>query len=63
MAYGDFKALNRIKYADIVLRDKAFNIAKGPIYNGCQHGIASMIYKCFNKKTSGSGIQIFLIKN
>ena len=28
MAYGNFKDLNRSKFADKVLRDKAFNIAK-----------------------------------
>ena len=28
MAYGDFKYLNRRTFADKVLRDKAFHIAK-----------------------------------
>ena len=57
MAYGDFKDLTKRTAADKVLRDKAFNIAKDPKYDGYQRGLASMIYKCFNKKTSGSGIR------
>ena len=36
--------------ADKVLRDKAFNIAKNPKYDGYQRGLASMVYKCFDKK-------------
>ena len=28
MAYGDFKDLNRRTFADRVIREKAFNIAK-----------------------------------
>ena len=28
MAYGDFKNLNRRTFADRVIREKAFNIAK-----------------------------------
>ena len=57
MAYGDFKNLNRRTAADKVLHDKAFNIAKNPKYDGYQGGIASMVYKFFDKKTSGSGIK------
>ena len=36
MAYGDFKDLARRTAADKVLRDKAFNIAKNPRYDGYQ---------------------------
>ena len=53
MAYGDFKDLNRRTAADKVLRDKAFNIAKNPKYDGYQRGLASMVYKFFDKKNSG----------
>ena len=53
MAYGNFKDLNRRTGADKVLRDKAFNIAKNPKYDRCQRGLASMIYKFFDKKASG----------
>ena len=42
MAHRDFKDLNRRIFAEKVLRDKAFNIAKHPKYD---------------KKISGSGIK------
>ena len=56
MAYGDFKDLAKISAADKVLRDKAFNIAKYPKYDEYQRGLASMVYKFFDKRTAGSGI-------
>ena len=58
MAYGDFKDLKRRTAADNVLRDKAFNIAKNPEYDGYQRGLASMVYKFFDKKTIGSGVTL-----
>ena len=39
------------------MRDKTFNIAKNPKYDGYQRGVASMVYKLLIKKTSGSGIK------
>ena len=39
-----------------VLRDKAFNIAKNPKYDGYQRGLASMVYKFFDKKSKGSSV-------
>ena len=63
MAYGDFKDLNRRTAADKVWRDKAFNIAKNPNYDGYQRGLASMVYEFFDKKTSGSGIKNENISN
>ena len=56
MAYGDFKDLKRRTASDKILRDKAFNIAKNPKYDGYQRGLASMVYKCFDKKSTGSGV-------
>ena len=57
MAYGDFKDLARRTASDKVLRDKAFNIAKNPKYDGYQRRLASMVYKFFDKKSSsGSGV-------
>ena len=54
MADGwDCKDLNRRTFADEVLHDKAFNVTKNPKYNGYQPGLASMVYKCFDKNTSG----------
>ena len=38
------------------LRDKAFNIARNPKYDGYQRGIAFMVYKFFDKKSAGSGV-------
>ena len=43
MAYGDFKDLARRTASDKVLRDKAFNIAENPKYDGYQIGLASMV--------------------
>ena len=56
MAYGNFKDLNRRTFADKILHDKAFNIAKDSKYDGYQNGLASMVYKFFDKEASGSCI-------
>ena len=54
-AYADNKDLiNRTK-ADKFLKDKAYNIASNPEYDGYQRGLASMVYKFFDKKSMGSG--------
>ena len=51
-AYDDHKDLiNRTK-ADKVLRDKAYNIASNPKYDGYQRVLASMAYKFFDKKSA-----------
>ena len=56
MVYGKAKDLVRRTQSDKVLRDKAFKIASDPKYDGYQRGLASMVYKFFDKKSSGSGI-------
>ena len=56
MAYGDFKDLSRTAF-DKVLHNKAFNIAKNPIYHGYQCWLASVVYNFFDKKTSGSTVK------
>ena len=56
MAYGDFKDLARRTASDKVLRGKAFSIAKNPKYDGYQRGLASMVYKFFDKKSKVSGV-------
>ena len=54
-AYADHKDLiNRTK-ADKLLKDKAYDIANNPKYDGYQRGLASMVYKFFDKKSTGSG--------
>ena len=58
MAYGDFKDLARRTTSDKVLRDKAFNIAKNPKYDGYQRGFASIVYKFFDKTSAGSGVNM-----
>ena len=56
MAHGDFKDIKRRTASDKILTDNAFNIAKNPKYGGYQRGIASMVYKFFDKKSTGSGV-------
>ena len=58
MAYGKSKDLVRRTQWDKVLWDKAFKIASDPIYDGYQRGLASVVYKFFDKKSKGSGISI-----
>ena len=50
MDYGDFKDLARRAASDKVFRDKAFNTAKNPKYDGYQRGLTSMGYNFFDKK-------------
>ena len=57
MAYGDFKSLTKRTASDNVLRDKALNIAKSPKYGGYQRGLASMVYRFFDKKTSCGAVK------
>ena len=62
MAYGKSKYLAKRTQSDKVLKDKAFKTASDPKYDGYQRGLASMVYKFFDKKSaslnksSGSGI-------
>ena len=56
MAYGGFKDLARRTASDKVLRDKAFNIAKNSKYDGDQRGLASIVFKFFDKKPKGIGV-------
>ena len=52
MAYGDFKILTRRIASDKIVRDKAFNIDKSPKYDSYQRGLASMVYKSFDKTSA-----------
>ena len=57
-AYAKYKdRLNR-RQSDIVFKNKALKIASDPRYNGYQRGLASMVYKFFNERTKGSGINL-----
>ena len=39
------------------MRDKTFNIAKNPKYDGYQRELGTMVYKFFDKKASVSDIK------
>ena len=58
MAYGKSKKFAKRTQSDKVLSDKAFKIASDPKYDGYGHqrGIASMVYKFLDKKSSGSDV-------
>ena len=49
MAYGKSEDLPKRTQSDKVLKDKALKIASNPKYDGYQRGLASMIYKFFDK--------------
>ena len=55
-AYADHKDLINRTEADKVLKNKAYDIASNPKHDGYQRGLASMVYKFFDKKSTGSGI-------
>ena len=52
VAYSSSRHLAKRTAADKILRDKAFNVAKDPEYDGYQRELASMVYKFFDKKTT-----------
>ena len=45
------------------MHNKAFNVAKNSKYDEYQRGLASMVYKCFDKKDSGRAIKKEIISN
>ena len=50
--YADHKDLINRTEADKVLRDKAYDIASNPEYDEYQRGLASMVYKFFDKNAT-----------
>ena len=52
LAFGDFKDLKRRAASDKILRNKTFNIAINPKYDIYQRGLASMVYKFFDKTSA-----------
>ena len=56
MAYGKYKDLTKRTQSDKVLKDKAFKTASNPKYDRYQRGLASMVFKFFDKKSTGSSI-------
>ena len=71
MAYGDFKDLTKRATSNKILHNKAFIITKNLKYDRYQPGIASMVYKFFDKTSasiadqsvSSSGIKSDNISN
>ena len=57
-AYSDSEDLTKRTVADKILKNRAFDIAKDPKYDGYQRGLASMVYKFFDKKSSESGVKL-----
>ena len=60
-SYADHKDLINRTEADKFFRDKAYDIAINPKYDSYQRGLASIVYKFFDKKSTGSGIASFSI--
>ena len=56
-AYGKYKDLTKRTQSDKFLNDNAFKIASNSKYDGYQRGLASMVFKFFDKKSTGSGIK------
>ena len=64
MAYGKYKKkLEKITQSDTVFKDKAFEIANNPKYYGHQRGLASIVYKLFDKKSTGTSIKSEIKEN
>ena len=61
-AYSNSKDLTKRTAADKILKDRAFDIAKDAKYDGYQRGLASMVYKFFDKKSVGSGAKHVITK-
>ena len=57
MAYNKFKDLEKRTQSDIVLKNKALKIASNPKYSGYERGLASMVYKFFDKKSKGAALK------
>ena len=58
-AYGKSKDLAKRTQSDKVLRDKAFRIVNDPKYDGCQRGLASMVYNFLTR----SLMEVVLLMN
>ena len=56
MAYCKSKDFTKRTQSDKVLKDKSFKIVSDLKYDDYQTGLASMVYKFFDKKSSGSAV-------
>ena len=57
MAYGKYKHLSKKTQSCKVSRGKAFKIERNPEYDGYQRGLASIVFKLFDKKPAGACIK------
>ena len=58
VAYADSKDIAKRTVSDKVLKDRAYEIALNPIYNGYQRGLENVVYKFFGKKIASGAIAI-----
>ena len=56
MVYVKYKDLTKRTQSDKVLRDTTFKIESNPKHDGYQRGLPSVIYRFFDKKSTGSGV-------
>ena len=61
MAYEDFKILP--KRTTKVLHDKVLDIAGNSSFDEHQRALASIVYKCFAKQSSGSRVKSEVMTN
>ena len=57
MAFNKFEDLEKRTQSDIIVENKALKIASNSKYNDYESGLASMVYKFFDKKSKGSGLK------
>ena len=58
MPHNKSKDLAKGIDSDKGLRNKALKIASNPKYDGYQRGLVSMVYNFFDKKSSGSVVDV-----
>ena len=56
-AYNKYKNSVNRKKSDIVLKSKAYKIVVDPKVDGYRRGLVAMVYKFFNERSKGSGIE------
>ena len=60
VAYSDSKDLTKRTVAAKILKNKAFDIAKDPKYDGYQRGLASMVYNFLIRKSQEAVQNLYL---
>ena len=63
MAYEDFTDLSRRTDSNLLLCGKGYNIGRHWKYDGYQHGLFSMVYKFFDKRSSVDAIKNEIVPN